>query len=194
MKLVVGLGNPGKKYEGNRHNVGFMSIDRLADRNGISVNKLKFKSIIGEGRIGYEKIILMKPMTYMNNSGIAVMECANYYNIDAEDIIVICDDIDIPFGTIRIKKKGSAGTHNGLKSIIYHLQDDNFPRVKISVGKKIPQMNLADFVLSNFSKEEKVILEEELVDSVKATELIIDGKIDESMNEFNRRNHIEENK
>lgn len=189
MKLVVGLGNPGKEYKGNRHNVGFMAIDKLADRNSISVNKLKFNSIIGEGRIGYEKIILMKPLTYMNNSGIAVMECANYFNIEIEDIIVICDDIDIPFGTIRIKKKGSAGTHNGLKSIIYHLQDDNFPRVKIAVGKKIPQMDLADFVLSNFSKEEKVTLEEELNDSVKAVEIILAENIDKAMNDYNKKNH-----
>ncbi|MDL2311100.1 aminoacyl-tRNA hydrolase, partial [Peptostreptococcaceae bacterium OttesenSCG-928-C18] len=133
MKLVVGLGNPGKKYEENRHNVGFMAIDKLASENNINVNKLKFNSVYGEGRIGNEKIILMKPLTYMNNSGIAVMECKNYYGISIEDIYIICDDIDIPFGSIRIKKKGSAGTHNGLKSIIQHLKDDDFPRFKISV-------------------------------------------------------------
>lgn len=189
MKLVVGLGNPGKKYEGNRHNVGFMTIDKIADDNNIIVNKAKFNAVIGEGRIGSEKVILMKPITYMNNSGIAVMECANYYNISVEDIIVICDDIDIPFGTIRIKKKGSSGTHNGLKSIIYHLKDDNFPRVKISVGKKIPQMSLADFVLSNFSSDEKVILKKEIDDSVSSTELIINNEIDEAMNRYNGVNH-----
>lgn len=191
MKLVVGLGNPGKKYEGNRHNVGFMAIDKIADNNGITVNKAKFNAVIGEGRIGSEKVILMKPITYMNNSGIAVMECANYYNIPIEDIVVICDDIDIPFGTIRIKKKGSSGTHNGLKSIIYHLKDDNFPRIKISVGKKIPQMNLADFVLSNFSSEEKVILKKEIDDSASSAELIINNEIDEAMNRYNGVNHYE---
>ena len=192
MKLIVGLGNPGNKYKGNRHNVGFMAIDILANNNGININKLKFHAAIGDGRINNEKVILMKPLTYMNNSGIAVKECADYYNIDIRDIIVICDDIDIPFGTIRIKKKGSAGTHNGLKSIIYHLQDDEFPRIKISVGKKIPQMNLADFVLSNFNKDEKIILQEELEDSVKATELIIGNNINDAMNKFNKRNKVEE--
>ncbi len=191
MKLVVGLGNPGKKYEGNRHNVGFMAIDKIADNNNIVVNRAKFNAVIGEGRIGSEKVILMKPITYMNNSGIAVMECANYYNISVEDIIIICDDIDIPFGTIRIKKKGSSGTHNGLKSIIYHLKDDNFPRVKISVGKKIPQMSLADFVLSNFSSEEKTILEKEIDDSAISTELIINNRIDEAMNRYNGVNHYD---
>lgn len=193
MKLIVGLGNPGKKYEGNRHNVGFMAIDKIAKENNISINKAKFHSIYGEGRINSEKVILMKPVTYMNNSGIAVMECSNYYNIPIDDIVVICDDIDIPFGTIRIKKKGSAGTHNGLKSIIYHLKSDNFPRIKISVGEKIPQMSLADFVLSNFKKEEIIILEKEIDDSVKATELIIGNNIEEAMNRFNGKSHIEVN-
>ncbi|WP_100065560.1 aminoacyl-tRNA hydrolase [Miniphocaeibacter massiliensis] len=189
MKLVVGLGNPGKKYEGNRHNVGFMAIDKIAYDNNITINKSKFNSVYGEGRIGNEKVILMKPLTYMNNSGIAVMECKKYYDILVEDIIVICDDIDIPFGTIRIKKKGSAGTHNGLKSIIYHLRDDNFPRFKISVGKKIPQMDLADFVLSNFSNNEKEILQEEIEDVSKAVEISIESSIEEAMNLYNGRNH-----
>ena len=193
MKLIVGLGNPGKKYEGNRHNVGFMAIDKLAEENNISINKTKFHSLYGEGRINSEKVILMKPVTYMNNSGIAVMECSNYYNIPVDDIIVICDDIDIPFGTIRIKKKGSAGTHNGLKSIIYHLKSDYFPRVKISVGEKIPQMSLADFVLSNFTKDEIIVLEKEIDDSVKATELIIGSNIEEAMNRFNGKSHLELN-
>ena len=190
MKLVVGLGNPGKKYERNRHNVGFMAIDELARKNNITVNKSKFNSVYGEGRIGNEKVILMKPLTYMNNSGISVAECKKYYDIPIKDIFVICDDIDIPFGSIRIKKKGSAGTHNGLKSIIQHLKEDGFPRFKISVGKKIEQMKLADFVLSNFTDDEKNILEKEIEDVVEAVGISINRNIDDAMNLFNGKSHI----
>lgn len=191
MKLVVGLGNPGQKYLKNRHNVGFMTIDKLSEKNNIDINREKFRAGIGEGRIGREKVIFMKPLTYMNNSGMAVLDCANYYDITPEEIIVITDDIDIPWGSIRIKQKGSAGSHNGLKSIIYHLNSQDFPRVKVSVGKKLPQMDLADFVLSNFSQDEQKILDLEIEDATRAVELLIEDRIEEAMNLYNGVNHSE---
>lgn len=168
-----------------------MTIDELSKRNSIDINREKFRAGIGEGRIGREKVILMKPLTFMNNSGMAVIDCANYYDISPQDIIVITDDIDIPWGSIRIKQKGSAGSHNGMKSIIYHLNSQDFPRVKISVGKKIPQMDLADFVLSNFTKEEQKVLDLEIEDAAKAVELIIDNRMDDAMNLYNGINHSE---
>lgn len=192
MKLIVGLGNPGQKYLGNRHNVGFMTIDRLAERNNITINKEKFRAGIGEGRIGYEKVVLMKPLTYMNNSGMAVVDFVNYYNLYPDEVIVIADDIDIPWGSIRIKKKGSAGSHNGLKSIIYHLQSQDFPRVKVAVGKKNPKMDLAAFVLSNFTEDEKKVLDLEVEDAAKAVELIVEDKLEDAMNIYNGKNHSEE--
>ncbi len=133
---MVGLGNPGKDYANTRHNVGFNTIDILSERNNIKLNKIKFKSVYGEGIIGNKKVMLVKPQTYMNNSGISLREISQFYKLPIENIIVIVDDIDIDFASIRIRAKGSAGSHNGLKSIIYHLQNDNFPRVKIGIGKK----------------------------------------------------------
>ena len=135
MFLIVGLGNPGKKYENNRHNIGFMAIDYLAERNDIRVDKLKFDSLYGEGRIAGEKLILLKPQTYMNNSGQAVQKVASYFKIKEENIMVIVDDIDIEPFTLRIRKKGGPGTHNGMKSIVSHLGSKNFPRIKLGVGK-----------------------------------------------------------
>ena len=160
MYVVIGLGNPGKDYTNTRHNVGFDTIDILAKRNKIEMNKIKFKAVYGEGRIGNEKTLLVKPQTYMNNSGVSLREIIQFYKVPLENIIVIVDDIDIDFATVRVKQKGSAGSHNGLKSIIYHIQDDNFPRIKIGIGKKHPNQDLADFVLSRFSKEDRQDIEE----------------------------------
>lgn len=136
MYYIVGLGNPGLKYENTRHNAGFITIDYLARKYDIDVRKIKFKSLIGQGVISGQKIMLVKPQTYMNNSGEALREIFNYFDFDHDKLIVIYDDIDIDFGSIRIRKKGSAGTHNGMKSIIYNLKFDDFPRIKVSVGKK----------------------------------------------------------
>jgi PTH1 family peptidyl-tRNA hydrolase len=183
--VVVGLGNPGKDYTGTRHNVGFDTIDLLAYRNNININKIKFKSVYGEGLIGTEKVILMKPQTYMNNSGIAVLDLYSFYKLPIENILVIVDDIDIEFGTIRIKRKGSAGSHNGLKSIIYHLKRDDFPRVKIGVGKKKEGQDLANFVLSRFSKDERIHIDDAILNAALAIETIIDYDINKAMNEFN---------
>ncbi len=187
MFVVVGLGNPGKEYTNTRHNVGFDLIDLLADRNNIKINKIKFKSVYGEGIIGSEKVLLVKPQTYMNNSGITVRDIYNFYKVPIENIIVIVDDIDIDFATVKIKKKGSAGTHNGLKSIIYLLQRDDFPRVKIGIGKKHENQDLANFVLSRFSKEEREIIEESLLTGAEAVETIIKRGVEQAMNEFNTK-------
>ncbi|MDR7870950.1 MAG: aminoacyl-tRNA hydrolase [Tissierellaceae bacterium] len=187
MYVIVGLGNPGKDYTNTRHNVGFNSIDLLAQRNNINLNKIKFKSVYGEGFIGNNKVMLVKPQTYMNNSGIAVREILDFYKLPTEKLIVIVDDIDIGFADLRIKAKGSAGSHNGLKSIIYHIRDDNFPRVKIGIGKKHPQQDLADFVLSRFSKEETVDIDNSILDAAEAVELMITDTIENAMNKFNTK-------
>ena len=182
---IIGLGNPGKEYANTRHNIGFNTIDLLAKRNNILINKIKFKSVYGEGFINGEKVILMKPQTYMNNSGIAVKELCDFYKISAKNIIVLVDDIDIEFGKLRIRKKGSAGTHNGLKSIIYHLQDDNFPRIKIGIGKPKENQDLANFVLGKFTEEERREIEITIENAALAIETIIKEDIDMAMNQFN---------
>ncbi|NMB27207.1 MAG: aminoacyl-tRNA hydrolase [Tissierellia bacterium] len=185
MFVVVGLGNPGKNHAGTRHNVGFDTIDLLGYRNNIKISKIKFKSVYGEGSIGREKVILLKPQTYMNNSGMAVLDLYKFYKLPIENIIIIVDDIDIEFGTIRIRKQGSAGSHNGLKSIIYNLNRDDFPRVKIGIGEKKQGQDLADFVLSRFSKDERVVIDETITEAALAIETIITYSIDKAMNEFN---------
>lgn len=185
MIAIVGLGNPGKDYIDTRHNVGFKTIDLLAERNNISMNKIKFKSVYGEGFIEGKKVLLVKPQTYMNNSGIAVRELCDFYKLSLENVIIIVDDIDIDFAKIRIRKKGSAGTHNGLKSIIYHLKDENFPRIKIGIGKKKENQDLADFVLGPFTKEEQKDIDIAIENTALAIETMVKDGIDMAMNKFN---------
>ena len=185
MFLIVGLGNPGKKYEDTRHNIGFKAIDLLAERNDINVSKLKFNAVYGDGFFGRQKVILLKPQTYMNNSGQAVGEIMNFYKISPENLIVLVDDIDIEAYTVRIKAKGSAGTHNGMKSIINHIKDRNFPRVKIGVGKNDMGMDLANFVLSSFPKSDSSKVEEVLLTSAEAVEEIVKTDVNKAMNKFN---------
>lgn len=192
MFVVIGLGNPGKDYTNTRHNAGFDTIDILAKRNNININKIKFKAVYGEGKIGNEKVMLVKPQTFMNNSGICVREIIQFYKVPLENIVIVVDDIDIDFATIRIKMKGSAGSHNGLKSIIYHLQSDQFPRVKIGVGKKYEKQDLADFVLSRFSKEERPEIEATLLKAAEAVESIILEDIINAMNKFNIKTKAQE--
>ena len=187
MFVVIGLGNPGKDYTNTRHNVGFNTIDLLAERNDIKINKIKFKSVYGEGLIGGEKVLLVKPQTYMNNSGITALDIYNFYKLPIENIIVVVDDIDIDFGTVKVKRKGSAGSHNGLKSIIFQLQKDDFPRVKIGIGDKRPGQDLANFVLGRFSKEEKQDIEEAIINAAMAVETIIKEDINKAMNKFNTK-------
>lgn len=185
MYFIVGLGNPGLQYENTRHNVGFMTIDYLANKYDIDVRRSKFKSLYGQGEISGHKVMLIKPQTYMNNSGEAIRELRNFYKFDIDKLIVIYDDIDIDFGTIRIRKKGSAGSHNGMKSIIYQIQDDKFPRIKVSIGKKPEKWDLANFVLSGFSQEEVGILEDEIRLAAKGIEIILRDDIDRAMNKCN---------
>lgn len=187
MFIIVGLGNPGKKYEYTKHNMGFLTIDILAQRLGVKVNKIKFKGLYQEARIGNEKVILLKPQTYMNLSGESVREIASYYKVDPEKIIVIVDDIDIEFATLKIRKKGSAGTHNGLKSIIYQLQSQDFPRIKIGVGKNKKGEDLADFILGGFSQKEGAEIEKTLEIAADAVEDIVLQGLDYSMNKYNTK-------
>ncbi|MCI5604420.1 MAG: aminoacyl-tRNA hydrolase [Clostridia bacterium] len=186
MYLIVGLGNPGKQYEMTRHNIGFHTIDYIADTNKVKINKLKYKALYGEAVIGGEKVYIVKPQTYMNLSGDSVIEFANFYKIPPENIIVINDDISLDTGRIRVRAKGSAGGHNGLKSIIYQLKSDNFPRVKIGVGApKHEEYDLADFVLGRFTKEEIPVMEEAILKASKAVEEIIRNGPQSAMNKYN---------
>ena len=184
--IVVGLGNPDKKYTLTRHNSGFLCVDMLAEKLNFRVDRLKFKSLIGDTTINGHRCIVMKPQTYMNNSGEAIRECANFYKIPPEKIIVISDDVSLDVGKMRIKRKGSDGGQKGLRSIIYHLNSDNFPRVKIGVGKKPhPDYDMADWVLSEFKKDEQKALEPALENACKAIELLLDNQIDKAMNLYN---------
>ncbi|MDD7464003.1 MAG: aminoacyl-tRNA hydrolase [Anaerococcus sp.] len=185
MYYIVGLGNPGLQYENTRHNVGFLTIDYLARKYNINVKKIKFKSLYGQGEISGHKVMLIKPQTYMNNSGEALRELYSYYKFDHDKLIVIYDDIDIEFGSIRIKKKGSAGTHNGMKSIIYNLQYDDFPRIKLAVGKKPDFMNLANFVLSGFRGDDVKVIEDEIEMAANAVESILTDGIEKAMGTYN---------
>lgn len=186
MYLIVGLGNPGKKYELTRHNIGFETIELLSKRLDIPVNKTKFKALIGEGRIGNEKVVLAKPQTFMNLSGESVVAMMNFYGIDAEHLIVIYDDIDTVPGKIRIRKKGSAGTHNGMRNIILLLKKDDFPRVRIGIGKQV-HGDLADYVLGRFSKEEIPVMGEAMDKAADSVVVMIEKTVDEAMNQFNAK-------
>lgn len=185
MYIIAGLGNPGKKYEDTRHNVGFSTIDVLADKLNIKVNKIKFKGLVGEGRIGNEKVILLKPHTFMNNSGESIVEILNFYKLKPEDLMVIVDDIDIEFAQLKIKKNGSAGTHNGLKSIANLTGSKNFARFKIGVGKKHPNEDLASFVLSNFPAKDRKHIADAIDACADAVIDAVDSGIDKSMNSYN---------
>lgn len=184
MHIIVGLGNPGKKYENTKHNIGFITLDFLAEKYDVKINKIKHKALVGEGNISGQKVLLVKPQTYMNLSGNSVREVMEYYKTDIDKLIVIYDDVDIPMGRLRIRKKGSAGTHNGMRSIIYDLQDDGFPRIRIGIGtdRKIP---LAGYVLGGFGKEESKLVEDAVERATKAIECMLDKGIDIAMGEYN---------
>ena len=188
MYVIAGLGNPGREYEGTRHNVGFMTLDALADKYNIDVREKAFKGLIGKGMIEGNKVILVKPQTYMNLSGGPIREMANYFKIDPEtEMIVIYDDISLDVGQLRIRAKGSAGGHNGMKNIIAHLGSQVFPRIKVGVGEKPAKYDLADYVLGHFSKGEAKLMDEGYDHAVHAVELIVSGQINEAMNEYNRK-------
>lgn len=185
--LIVGLGNPGKEYERTRHNMGFMALDEVAKKFGITVDRAKFHAMVGEGTVGGRRVLLMKPQTYMNNSGEAVGEAANFYKIPADHVIVLHDEISFAPGLMRVRRKGSAGGHNGLKSIIAHLSSEEFPRLKIGVGAKPnPAYDLADWVLSAFSEADMKALRPVLDIIPDAVSLIVAGKIDECMMKYSK--------
>ena len=183
MYLIAGLGNPGKEYEMTRHNIGFHTIDYMADKYNVKVNKLKYKALYGEARIGTEKVILIKPQTYMNNSGESLMDFVSFFKVPAENLIVISDDVSLDCGRIRVRAKGSAGGHNGLKSIIYLLQSDEFPRVRIGVGS--PEHDMVNHVLGRFSKEQIPVMEDAMERAVCAVEEIIKNGVPSAMNKYN---------
>lgn len=183
--IVVGLGNPGSQYENTRHNAGFITIDTLASKLDVKVDRIKYKSLCGTAVINNKKVLLMKPSTYMNNSGQAVTEAMNFFKIPAEKVIVIFDDISLDVGKMRIRRKGSDGGHNGIKNIIYLSGSDMFPRIKIGIGHKPEKWNLADWVLSSFSENEMKLLKETAEKACDTVSLIIDGKTDKAMNLYN---------
>ena len=184
--LIVGLGNPDKKYENTRHNCGWLALDYIADKRGCRVNKIKYKSFVGECTISGKRVMLMKPTTYMNNSGQAVTEAMRFYKLPPENVIVIFDDVSLDVGKMRIRQKGSDGGQKGMRSIIYLSGQDTFPRIKIGIGAKPnPQWELADWVLSRFSKDEMQTLETMFDNANEAVELMVNGRIDRAMNLYN---------
>ncbi|MDD3221848.1 MAG: aminoacyl-tRNA hydrolase [Clostridia bacterium] len=185
MYMIAGLGNPTKTYEGTRHNIGFMMIDAIGDKYNIDVTTKKHKALVGRGVIGGQRVILAKPQTYMNLSGESIREIADFYKILPENIIIIYDDISLDVGQLRIRKKGSAGGHNGIKSIIAHLSTQEFPRIKVGIGNKPEGWDLADYVLSKYSKAERECIEEAARDVAGAAELILNDDIDGAMNQYN---------
>lgn len=193
MYIIVGLGNPGKQYAQTRHNAGFMVIDALAKKHGIKVLELKHKGMTGKGMINGQKVILAKPLTYMNLSGECVRELIDYYKIDETvELVVISDDISLDVGGLRIRKKGSAGGHNGLKNIIQHLGHDQFIRIKVGVGDKPKGYDLADYVTGHFSKEDEKVMQESIRCAAGAVELIVQDEIDKAMNEYNKKSILTE--
>ena len=188
MFIIAGLGNPTKEYEGTRHNVGFDVIDRLSEKYNIAVDTKKHRAFIGKGMIAGQKVILAKPQTDMNLSGESIRSLLDYYKVDEEhELLVIYDDVSLGVGQLRIRAKGSAGGHNGIKNIIAHLGGQVFPRIKIGVGEKPPKYDLADYVLGHFSKAEKILMDEGYDNAVRAVEMIVSGDIEGAMNEYNRK-------
>ena len=184
--LVVGLGNPGEKYENTRHNVGFLTVEELADRAGVPVQKLKHRALTNTAEVGGARVLLMKPVTYMNLSGEAVGEAARFYKIPPDHVLVISDDVSLPIGKLRVRRGGSAGGHNGLKSIIQHLGTDQFPRVKIGVGEKPhPDYDMADWVLSKFTGEDLKTITEAVKRAADAAACVVKDGPDKAMNRFN---------
>jgi len=189
MFIIAGLGNPGREYENTRHNIGYDVVDYLADQHGIKISENKFRALIGKGMIGSEKVILLKPLTYMNLSGESIREAAEYFKIDVtEQLIVIADDISLNEGMIRIRKKGSAGGHNGLKSIISQLNTDQFQRIKMGVGEKPAGYDLADYVLGHFTKESRTLMNSGISDAAEAVRMMLEEGPDPAMNCFNKKN------
>lgn len=179
--IVAGLGNYGKEYEGTRHNAGFIAVDFVAEKLGVKINRAKFKSLIGEAEISGKRVLLMKPQTYMNLSGTAISEAADFYKIPAENVLVLCDDVSFDPGKIRVRREGSSGGHKGLKNIEKWLGTEKYPRVKIGVGKKPEGYDLVDFVTGKLPENDKKAIAARLTDIYSAVELIVGGDIEKAM-------------
>ena len=190
MYIIAGLGNPSNEYAKTRHNAGFDTIDLLAEKLGIDLTEKKHRAYCGKGMIGTEKVLLLKPQTFMNNSGESLRDAADFYKVEPEQILVIYDDISLEPGQLRIRMKGSAGGHNGIKSIIAHLKTQDFPRIKIGVGAKPERMDLADYVLSRFSPSEREKMEESFREGAEAVITFLQDGADAAMNRYNRKKDI----
>jgi PTH1 family peptidyl-tRNA hydrolase len=189
LKLIVGLGNPGQKYKNNRHNVGFLVVDRFAQRYKIDLNIKKKKAVFGRGNCDLEEIVLLKPQTFMNLSGEAVLYLASFLKVKTTDIVVVADDTELPFGKIRIRRDGGSGGHNGIRSLIYSLKSENFPRLRFGIGR--PQVgsekDLCDYVLEDFTESEKQYFDKEVDKVIQALYIMMTDSIDEAMNKFNNQ-------
>ncbi|MFC5559992.1 aminoacyl-tRNA hydrolase [Ureibacillus thermophilus] len=185
MKLIVGLGNPGKQYERTRHNIGFMCVDALANKWNVSLSDMKFNGMYAIVHRPEGKVMLLKPLTYMNLSGECVRPIMDYFDIDIDDIVVIYDDLDLETGKLRLREKGSAGGHNGMKSLIQHLGTQEFKRIRVGINRPPAGMKVPDYVLSKFSKEEQPIIEKAVEKAVQACEMWLSKKFIDVMNEFN---------
>ena len=184
MYIIAGLGNPGKKYEETRHNMGFMAVDFLAEKYDIKVNKIRFRALTGEGRIAGQKVLLLKPQTYMNLSGESIRLALEYYKVNPQELIVIYDDIDIQAGMIRIRKKGSAGTHNGMRNILYHIRTEDFPRIRVGIGSGRKE-DMIDYVTGSVPKNEITLLKEAAATAACGAACIVEKGIEKAMNEYN---------
>ena len=184
MYIIAGLGNPGKKYEQTRHNMGFLAVDFLAEKYDIKVNKIRFRALTGEGRIAGQKVLLLKPQTYMNLSGESVRLALEYYKVSPQELIVIYDDIDIQAGMIRIRKKGSAGTHNGMRNILYHIRTEDFPRIRVGIGSGRKE-DMINYVTGSVPKDEITLLKEAADKAACGAACIVEKGIDKAMNEYN---------
>ena len=184
MYIIAGLGNPGKKYEETRHNMGFMAVDFLAEKYDIKVNKIRFRALTGEGRIAGQKVLLLKPQTYMNLSGESIRLALEYYKVNPQELIVIYDDIDIQAGMIRIRKKGSAGTQNGMRNILYHIRTEDFPRIRVGIGSGRKE-DMIDYVTGSVPKNEITLLKEAADKAACGAACIVEKGIEKAMNEYN---------
>lgn len=183
--IIAGLGNPGIKYRHTRHNAGFLVVDILAEKYNINVNQIKHKALVGTGKIEDKKVILVKPQTYMNNSGESIKDIVEWYKLPLEQLIVIYDDLDLPLGKLRVRAKGSSGTHNGMKSVIYHLQSEIFPRIRVGIDKAPDGWDTIDYVLGKFTESEKKIVYDGLIRAADAAATIVTSGVNEAMNKFN---------
>ncbi len=186
MKMIVGLGNPGREYAFTRHNIGFEVVDALAEAFSIPLTKTKFQGVFGKGTIDGEEVLLLKPLTYMNLSGESVSPLLQYFKIDPEDLMVVYDDLDLPTGKLRLRMKGSAGGHNGIKSILYHLQTEEFKRLRIGIGRPEGRQPVVDYVLKKFSKEQELEVQEAIDTAIKACKSWMKQPFEQVMNQYNR--------